>query len=78
MKHVGSALLAQGVKTHAKVTEQPPLRLTRIAKSEHEGPRAILIINYKLFCERVSTVRRVDDSQRTRSTWSVARRVALP
>ncbi len=35
----GGAVLAQGVETRVKVIEQKPLRLTRIAQSDHDERR---------------------------------------
>jgi len=64
----GGAVLAQGVETRVKVIEQPPLRLTRIAQSEHDERNATVRVNYTLFCEDTerSTIRRVDETHRMR------------
>lgn len=64
----GGAVLAQGVETRVKVIEQKPLRLTRIAQSEHDEPNATVFVNYTLFCEDTerSTIRRVDETHRMR------------
>jgi SAM-dependent methyltransferase len=64
----GGAVLAQGVETRVKVIEQKPLRLTRIAQSDHDEPNATVLVNYTLFCEDMerSTIRRVDETHRMR------------
>lgn len=64
----GGAVLAQGVETRVKVIERKPLRLTRIAQSEHDEPNATVLVNYTLFCEDMdrSTIRRVDETHRMR------------
>lgn len=64
----GGAVLAQGVETRVKVIEQKPLRLTRIAQSDHDEPNAMVLVNYTLFCEDMerSTIRRVDETHRMR------------
>jgi SAM-dependent methyltransferase len=64
----GGAVLAQGVETRVKVIERKPLRLTRIAQSEHDEPNATVLVNYTLFCEDTdrSTIRRVDETHRMR------------
>lgn len=64
----GGAVLAQGVETRVKVIEQAPLRLTRIAQSDHDERNATILVNYTLFCEDIdrSTIRRVDETHRMR------------
>ncbi|WP_024343040.1 class I SAM-dependent DNA methyltransferase [Bradyrhizobium japonicum] len=64
----GGAVLAQGVETRVKVIEQLPLRLTRIAQSEHDEQKATVRVKYTLFCEDTerSTIRRVDEIHRMR------------
>ncbi|TFW61107.1 class I SAM-dependent methyltransferase [Bradyrhizobium sp. MOS001] len=64
----GGAVLAQGVETRVKIIEQTPLRLTRIAQSEHDEQQATVLVNYTLFCEDTerSTIRRVDETHRMR------------
>jgi SAM-dependent methyltransferase len=64
----GGAVLAQGVETRVKVIEQAPLRLTRIAQSQHDEQKATVLVNYTLFCEDTerSTIRRVDETHRMR------------
>jgi SAM-dependent methyltransferase len=64
----GGAVLAQGVETRVKVIERKPLRLTRIAQSDHDERNATVLVNYTLFCEDMdrSTIRRVDETHRMR------------
>lgn len=64
----GGAVLAQGIETRVKVIERRPLRLTRIAQSEHDELKATVLVNYTLFCEDIdrSTILRVDESHRMR------------
>jgi SAM-dependent methyltransferase len=64
----GGAVLSQGVETRVKVVERKPLRLTRIAQSEHDELNATVFVNYTLFCEDTdrSTIRRVDETHRMR------------
>ncbi len=64
----GGAVFAQGVETRVKEIERQPLRLTRIAQSEHDEPNATIVVNYTLFCENMdsSTIRRVDETHRMR------------
>lgn len=64
----GGAVLAQGVETRVKVIEQTPLRLTRIAQSDHDEQAAIVTVNYTLFCEDTDrgTIRRVDEAHHMR------------
>ncbi|MHB0768732.1 class I SAM-dependent DNA methyltransferase [Bradyrhizobium sp. 5.13L] len=64
----GGAVLAQGVETRVKVIEQKPLRLTRIAKSDHDEQAATVTVNYTLFCEDMdrATIRRVDEAHHMR------------
>jgi hypothetical protein len=61
-------VLAQGVETRVKVIERKPLRLTRIAQSDHDEVNATVCVNYTLFCEDTerSTIRRVDETHRMR------------
>ena len=64
----GGAVLAQGVETRVKVIEQKPLRLTRIAQSDHDEQAATVTVNYTLFCEDTerATIRRVDEAHHMR------------
>jgi SAM-dependent methyltransferase len=64
----GGAVLAQGVETRVKVVAQAPLRLTRIAQSDHDELNATVLVNYTLFCEDMdrATIRRVDETHRMR------------
>ena len=64
----GGAVLAQGVETRVKVVDRPPLRVTRIARSDHDEADAIVQVNYTLFCEDSarSTIKRVDEVHRLR------------
>lgn len=64
----GGAVLAQGVETRVKVIEQTPLRLTRIAQSDHDEQAATVTVNYTLFCEDTDrgTIRRVDEAHHMR------------
>lgn len=64
----GGAVLAQGVETRVKVIERKPLRLTRIAQSDHDEANATVFVNYTLFCEDTdrSTIRRVEETHRMR------------
>jgi hypothetical protein len=64
----GGAVLAQGVETRVKVIEQTPLRLTRIAQSDHDEQAATVTVNYTLFCEdtKSATIRRVDEAHHMR------------
>lgn len=64
----GAAVLAQGVETRVKVIEQKPLRLTRIAQSDHDEQAATVTVNYTLFCEDTDrgTIRRVDEAHHMR------------
>jgi hypothetical protein len=64
----GGAVLAQGVETRVKVIERGPLRVTRIAQSDHDEAQAIVQVNYTLFCEDKNTprIQRVDESHRMR------------
>lgn len=59
----GGAVLAQGVETRVKVIERPPLRVTRIAQSDHNETNSTVRVNYTLFCEHtaLSTIKRVDE-----------------
>jgi SAM-dependent methyltransferase len=59
----GGAVLAQGVETRVKIVERPPLRVTRIAQSDHNEPDARVQVNYTLFCENTtnSTIKRIDE-----------------
>lgn len=64
----GGAVLAQGVETRVKIIERKPLRLTRIAQSDHDELKATVLVNYTLFCEDTDrgTIRRVDETHRMR------------
>jgi SAM-dependent methyltransferase len=64
----GGAVLAQGVETRVKVKERKPLRLTRIAQSDHDELNATVLVNYTLFCEDASQslICRVDETHRMR------------
>ena len=64
----GGAVLAQGVETRVKVIEQKPLRLTRIAQSDHDEQAATVTVNYTLFCEDTdrATIRRVEEAHHLR------------
>ena len=64
----GGAVLAQGVETRVKVVERGPLRVTRIAQSDHDETLATVQVNYTLFCEDNSapSIKRVDESHRMR------------
>ncbi|AMA59315.1 class I SAM-dependent DNA methyltransferase [Bradyrhizobium sp. CCGE-LA001] len=64
----GGAVLAQGVETRVKVIEQNPLRLTRIAQSDHDEQAATVTVNYTLFCEDMerATIRRIDEAHHLR------------
>ncbi len=64
----GGAVLSQGVQTRVKVIERAPLRVTRIAQSDHDETDAIVQVNYTLFCEDSvrSTIKRVDEVHRLR------------
>jgi SAM-dependent methyltransferase len=59
----GGAVLAQGVETRVKVVRRAPLRVTRIAQSDHDEADATVRVNYTLFCEDTtsSTIKRVDE-----------------
>lgn len=60
----GGAVLAQGVETRVKVVERAPLRITRIAQSDHDEVNSRVQVNYTLFCEdsAQSTIHRVDET----------------
>jgi SAM-dependent methyltransferase len=64
----GGAVLSQGVETRVKVFERAPLRVTRIAQSDHDEATAVVQVNYTLFCEdmTLSTIKRVDEIHRLR------------
>jgi len=64
----GGAVLAQGVETRVKEIERDRLRVTRIARSEHNEAEAIVQVNYTLFCEdkRTPQIQRIDESHRMR------------
>jgi SAM-dependent methyltransferase len=59
----GGAVLAQGVETRVKVVERAPLRVTRIAQSDHHEAAAAVQVNYTLFCEDTSrsAIHRIDE-----------------
>ncbi len=61
-------MLAQGVETRVKVVERPPLRVTRIAQSDHDEANASVQVNYTLFCEDTaqSTIHRIDEAHHLR------------
>jgi SAM-dependent methyltransferase len=64
----GGAVLAQGVETRVKVVERTPLRVTRIAQSDHREADATVQVHYTLFCEDTarSAIHRVDEIHRLR------------
>jgi SAM-dependent methyltransferase len=64
----GGAVLAQGLETRVKVVERAPLRVTRIARSDHDETNAKVQVNYTLFCEDTSlkTIKRVDEIHQLR------------
>lgn len=64
----GGAVLAQGVETRVKVVERGPLRVTRIAQSDHDEVQSRVQVNYTLFCEDKarSTIHRVDEKHHLR------------
>ena len=64
----GGAVLAQGVETRVKVVEQPPLRVTRIAQSDHNEFDASVQVNYTMFCEDTeqSSIHRIDETHHLR------------
>jgi SAM-dependent methyltransferase len=64
----GGAVLAQGVETRVRVIERAPLRVTRIAQSDHDEATAKVQVNYTLFCEDEvsSTIKRVDEIHQLR------------
>jgi SAM-dependent methyltransferase len=64
----GGAVLAQGVETRVKVIERLPLRVTRIAQSDHNETDASVQVNYTLFCEDMAraTIQRVEESHHLR------------
>ena len=64
----GGAVLAQGVETRVKVVERAPLRVTRIAQSDHNEASASVQVNYTLFCEDIaqSTIHRIDEAHHLR------------
>ena len=47
----GGAVLSQGVETRVKVIERAPLRVTRIAQSDHDEATAVVQVNYTLFAK---------------------------
>jgi SAM-dependent methyltransferase len=59
----GGAVLAQGVETRVKIVERTPLRVTRIAQSDHNEANASVQVNYTLFCEDTarSSIQRIDE-----------------
>jgi SAM-dependent methyltransferase len=59
----GGAVLAQGVETRVKIVERAPLRVTRIAQSEHNEANSAVQVNYTLFCENTArgTIQRIDE-----------------
>jgi SAM-dependent methyltransferase len=64
----GGAVLAQGVETRVKVAERAPLRVTRIAQSDHDEATAQVQVSYTLFCEDEArlTIKRVDEIHQLR------------
>jgi SAM-dependent methyltransferase len=64
----GGAVLAQSVETRVKVVERAPLRVTRIAQSDHHEAAAAVQVNYTLFCEDKSKreIHRIDESHHMR------------
>ena len=64
----GGAVLAQGVETRVKVVEKAPLRVTRIAQSNHIEPDARVQVNYTLFCEDTSSssIHRIEETHHLR------------
>jgi SAM-dependent methyltransferase len=64
----GGAVLSQGVETRVKVVERAPLRVTRIAQSDHDEATAKVRVKYTLFCENaaLSSINRVDEIHQLR------------
>jgi SAM-dependent methyltransferase len=64
----GEAVLAQGVETRVKTVERGPLRVTRIAQSDHDEARSRVQVNYTLFCEDKTqpAIHRIDEQHRLR------------
>lgn len=64
----GGAVLAQGVETRVKTMERGPLRVTRIARSDHDEAQARVQVNYTLFCEdkTLSAIHRIDEQHNLR------------
>jgi SAM-dependent methyltransferase len=64
----GGAVLAQGVETRVKVVERGPLRVTRIAQSDHNEANATVQVNYSLFCEDTSqsAIHRIHETHQLR------------
>jgi SAM-dependent methyltransferase len=64
----GGAVLAQGVETRVKIAERPPLRVTRIARSDHDEAAAAVRVNFTLFCEDTSRpeIHRIDETHHLR------------
>jgi SAM-dependent methyltransferase len=64
----GGAVLAQRVETRVKVVERTPLRVTRIAQSDHNEADATVQVNYTLFCEDTarSAIHRIDETHHLR------------
>ncbi|HSQ03704.1 MAG TPA: class I SAM-dependent methyltransferase, partial [Burkholderiales bacterium] len=64
----GGAVLAQGVETRVKTVERGPLRLTRIAQSDHDEAQSRVHVNYTLFCEDKTqpAIHRIDEQHRLR------------
>lgn len=69
----GDAVLAQGVETRVKTVERGPLRVTRIAQSDHNEADATVQVNYTLFCEDTarSAIQRVDEAHHLRYWFSL-------
>lgn len=64
----GGAVLAQGCETRVKIVDRPPLRITRIAQSDHHEAAAQVQVNYTLFCEDTaqSKIDRVEETHHLR------------
>jgi SAM-dependent methyltransferase len=64
----GEAVLAQGVETRVKEVERAPLRVTRIARSDHDKAAAVVRVNFTLFCEDMyrSEIHRIDEAHHMR------------
>jgi len=69
----GDAVRAQGVETRVKTVERSPLRVTRIAQSDHDETKSRVRVNYTLFCEDTSqsAIHRIDEQHRLRYWFPV-------